>query len=249
MKTCNSLPHWAMSYSNINEWEDRIIIIIGHRHHLCVHAYVYTYIKIWYTYIRIHKCIHTYTHTQTHMPSEKRGSPEGLKTILYTLLWYTLPNCVSMCMYMFNSVWRKMWEGREAWTWIWEKSFMLLSLFQICAWKHISKCLVHWLSLPTAKQEEIHNIKGALWKWKYLCMHFLFFPVVVLIHHIPDNWQDEKLKELIWFLPLTLFICFMFLPKLRENLGSPSPYGFLFISSNGLAHCKLAFSSGLIKSF
>lgn len=43
-----------MSYSNINEWEGRIIIIIGLRHHLYVHAYVYTYIKYMvYIYMRM----------------------------------------------------------------------------------------------------------------------------------------------------------------------------------------------------
>lgn len=216
---------------------------------MCACICIYIQKNIWYTSICICKCIHTHTHTHTHRDTclLRSGAHHKVWRPFFTPFSDTHYQTVWVCVYMFNSVWRKMWEGREAWTWIWEKSVMLLSLFQICAWKHISKCLVHWLSWPSAKQEEIHDIKGKLWKWKYLCMYFLFFPVLVLIHHIPDNWQDEKLKELIWFLPLTLFICFMFLPKLRENLDSPSPYGFSFINSNGLAHCKFAFSSGLIK--
>lgn len=54
-KMYNNLSHWAMSYSNINEWEGRIIIIIiiGLRHHLYVHAYVYTYIT-YMVYIYMH---------------------------------------------------------------------------------------------------------------------------------------------------------------------------------------------------
>ena len=195
----NNLSHWAMSYSNINEWEDRIIIIIiGLRHHLYVHAYVYTYIKIYsihiYAYVNayIHIYIHTHTHAETYAFWEvgltRRSEDHSLHPSLIHIT--KLCKCVCICL----PVWRKMWEGREAWTWIWEKSLMLLSLFQICAWKHIFKCLVHWLSWPTAKQEEIHNIKGTLWEWKYLRMYFLFFPVLVLICHIPDNWQEEKVK-------------------------------------------------------
>lgn len=153
-------------------------------------------------------------------------------------------NCVSACASMFSSVWRKMWEEWEMWTWVQEKLPMLLSLFRICAWKHISEFLPHWLSWPTAKLEEIHNINGHCENEN---TYFLFFPMLVSTHHIPDDGQDEKLKELIWFVPLILFICFMLLPKMRENFDSPSPYGFSFISSNRLTHCKSASSSGLSK--
>lgn len=108
---------------------------------------------------------------------------------------------------------------------------------------------VHWLSLPTAKQEEICNIKTKLWEWKYLCMYFLFFHMLALIYYIPDNWQNKKLEELIWFLLLNPVYLFHVSTQIEKKLDSPSLYRFSFISSNGLAHCKLAFLSGLIKSF
>lgn len=149
MQMYNNLPHWAMSYSNINEWEDRIIVIIGLRHHCGACVCMHIHKKLWERYICIHKCIHTYTHAYRHIPSGKWGSPEGLKTVLYTFLWYTLPNCVRVCVYMFNCVLRKMWKGREACMWMWEKS---LSLFKICAWKHISKCSLAKLTNSQARR-------------------------------------------------------------------------------------------------
>lgn len=245
MKMYNKLPHWAMRYSNINKREDRMIIIIGLRHHLCVHVYGYTYIELYDTHIYAYTNAYIHTHAHTQACHLRSGAHHKVWRPLVTPF---SPTSVSVHVYTFNSVWRKIQEGREAWTWKYGRNHSCYCHYfrPVLENTFPNALYIGWRT--TAKQEEIHNIKGTLWKWKCLHTYFLFFPVLLLIHHIPDNWQDEKLKELIWFLPLILFICFMFLPKLRENLDSPSPYGFSFISSNGLARCKLAFSSSLIKS-
>lgn len=121
-----------------------------------MYAYVYTHIKMCY----IHMDVHINVHTERHRGSEKWGSPKRSEGHSLHPSPLHITSCVSVCVSTFNSVWRKMGEEREAWTWVWEKLPMLLSLFQICAWKHISEFLLHWLSWPTAKLEKIDNING-----------------------------------------------------------------------------------------
>lgn len=48
--------------------------------------------------------------------------------------------------------------------------------------------------LTNSQLEEIHNINGHCENEN---TYFLFFPMSVSTHHIPDDGQDEKLKELI----------------------------------------------------
>lgn len=103
--------------------------------------------------------MHTHTHIQTRAFREVGLTRRSEDHSLHPSPVH-ITNCVSAYVSMLNSVWRKMWEEWEVWTWVWEKLPMLLSLFQICAWKHISEFLLHWLSWPTAKLEEIHNING-----------------------------------------------------------------------------------------